>query len=560
MIYKFYNCSRKLYEHTEKLKYFITKNQLVNTYQNKFQKSIYFVYKNGNNGGFNEYTVFLNNENKHYNDRKSNFRMHYIVFANVLGLTVHVKKDENYENENINFLNNELLTTDSTVNINENVIRKNEFSFIGKNKLFGNSNDNNTKQSDNVLKGNNKNGSKNDKYEYYQELSEYSNMQIFSSNSHHELANEICSNLGIGLGRAYVGKFSDGEIALQIMDEVRGRDIYIIHSTPAGGKDVHSRLMELFLFISTLRRSSAKKVTAVIPYLNYSRQTKHLDDHNYVHSLGAPEIAILLQACGVDSIISVDLHNARIEGFSTGKKFQPPLMNINPQSLAVEYFKKKKLRNPVVVSIDNEGAERTKEFWIRMNKHSMNAGFTTLVSSNYNEINSREGYPVNDSCESNDFKNNRMNLHNEDNKKNNTNALNNSKIVDKKENDMYDKEKFTIVGDIKGCDCILVDDIIDTGEKSQKVAAILKNAGARKIYLYATHAILSDGCIEKINNSCIDEVVTTNTIHIPSNICCEKLHILSVAKLVAEGIKRAHNEQSLNALEDFSDGQIEMKV
>ncbi|ETW16874.1 hypothetical protein C923_04623 [Plasmodium falciparum UGT5.1] len=560
MIYKFYNCSRKLYEHTEKLKYFITKNQLVNTYQNKFQKSIYFVYKNGNNGGFNEYTVFLNNENKHYNDRKSNFRMHSIVFANVLGLTVHVKKDENYENENINFLNNELLTTDSTVNINENVIRKNEFSFIGKNKLFGNSNDNNTKQSDNVLKGNNKNGSKNDKYEYYQELSEYSNMQIFSSNSHHELANEICSNLGIGLGRAYVGKFSDGEIALQIMDEVRGRDIYIIHSTPAGGKDVHSRLMELFLFISTLRRSSAKKVTAVIPYLNYSRQTKHLDDHNYVHSLGAPEIAILLQACGVDSIISVDLHNARIEGFSTGKKFQPPLMNINPQSLAVEYFKKKKLRNPVVVSIDNEGAERTKEFWIRMNKHSMNAGFTTLVSSNYNEINSREGYPVNDSYESNDFKNNRMNLHNEDNKKNNTNALNNSKIVDKKENDMYDKEKFTIVGDIKGCDCILVDDIIDTGEKSQKVAAILKNAGARKIYLYATHAILSDGCIEKINNSCIDEVVTTNTIHIPSNICCEKLHILSVAKLVAEGIKRAHNEQSLNALEDFSDGQIEMKV
>lgn len=560
MIYKFYNCSRKLYEHTEKLKYFITKNQLVNTYQNKFQKSIYFVYKNGNNGGFNEYTVFLNNENKHYNDRKSNFRMHYIVFANVLGLTVHVKKDENYENENINFLNNELLTTDSTVNINENVIRKNEFSFIGKNKLFGNSNDNNTKQSDNVLKGNNKNGSKNDKYEYYQELSEYSNMQIFSSNSHHELANEICSNLGIGLGRAYVGKFSDGEIALQIMDEVRGRDIYIIHSTPAGGKDVHSRLMELFLFISTLRRSSAKKVTAVIPYLNYSRQTKHLDDHNYVHSLGAPEIAILLQACGVDSIISVDLHNARIEGFSTGKKFQPPLMNINPQSLAVEYFKKKKLRNPVVVSIDNEGAERTKEFWIRMNKHSMNAGFTTLVSSNYNEINSREGYPVNDSYESNDFKNNRMNLHNEDNKKNNTNALYNSKIVDKKENDMYDKEKFTIVGDIKGCDCILVDDIIDTGEKSQKVAAILKNAGARKIYLYATHAILSDGCIEKINNSCIDEVVTTNTIHIPSNICCEKLHILSVAKLVAEGIKRAHNEQSLNALEDFSDGQIEMKV
>ncbi|SBT78141.1 ribose-phosphate pyrophosphokinase, putative [Plasmodium ovale] len=547
MINNFYNsCSRKLCEQKDKLiKYLIAKNESVNIHQCRFQKSLYFAYENSYHNNFYEQPLFFNQERKKHNGKKTNLKTKTIIFANILGLSVPSKKDENLENKDINF-------------------RKNDFSLINNNgKMSSNSQETYSAEADNFRQEKSKGEKKDDKYEYYQEVSEYSNMQIFSSNSHHELANEICSNLGIGLGRAYVGKYSDGEIALQIMDEVRGRDIYLIHSTPSGGKEVHSRLMELFLFVSTLRRSSAKKVTAVIPYLNYSRQTKHLDDFNYVHSLGAPEIAILLQACGVDAIISVDLHNPRIEGFSTGEKlFQPPLMNINPQSLAVEYFKKKKLRNPVIVSIDNEGAERTKEFWIRMKKHSIDAGFTTLVSSSFNEINSREGYPRNDTNETNKISTSKyMNIFYQDKKKNNSSIkIVEDKNMDKKNVNICEKGKFTIVGDIKDCDCILVDDILDTGEKSKKVAALLKSAGARKIYLYATHAILSDGCIEKINDSCIDEVVTTNTIHIPSNICCEKLHILSVAKLVAEGIKRVHNEQSQNALEDFSDGQIEMKA
>ncbi|GAW82284.1 ribose-phosphate pyrophosphokinase [Plasmodium gonderi] len=548
MIYKIYNnYSRKLHEHSDKfIKYLIDKNKSVSIYQEKIQKSAYSLHETSKQSNFNEYPIVLNYEKQRHNGKRSNTKVKAILFANILGLTVHSKKDENLENKDM-------------------IIKKNEFSLINnKGKLSTNIKDTNNLESDSVNTGRNIKKSKDDKYEYYQELSEYSNMQIFSSNSHHELANEICSNLGIGLGRAYVGKYSDGEIALQIMDEVRGRDIYIIHSTPAGGKDIHARLMELFLFVSTLRRSSAKKVTAVIPYLNYSRQTKQLDDFNYVHSLGAPEIAILLQACGVDSIISVDLHNPRIEGFSTDEKlFQPPLMNINPQSLAVEYFKKKKLQNPVIVSIDNDGAERTKEFWIRMKNHSINAGFTTIVSSSHNEMNSREGHPSNVENElKNTSSNKYMNIFNQEKKKNSTtNPLKNleNKNMNQKNSNSFEKEKFTIVGDIKGCDCILVDDILDTGEKSKKVAAILKNAGASKIYLYATHAILSDGCIEKINESCIDEVLTTNTIHIPSNICCEKLHILSVAKLVAEGIKRVHNEQSKNAMEDFSDGEVEMQ-
>ncbi|KAI4836494.1 ribose-phosphate pyrophosphokinase [Plasmodium brasilianum] len=548
MINKFYNsCSRKLYKHKDKLlRHFFSKNETVNIYQNNFHKSLHFVYENSNHNKFNEYPV-LYNEQKRHNDKKSNYKTEIVIFANILGISVPSKKDENIENKITNIKKNEFIL------INNNNNKKNANSQESRN-LIG---------TDDAFLEKNKKKPKDDKYEYYQELSEYSNMQIFSSNSHHELANEICSNLGISLGRAYVGKYSDGEIALQIMDEVRGRDIYIIHSTPSGGKDVHSRLMELFLFISTLRRSSAKKVTAVIPYLNYSRQTNHLDDYNYVHSLGAPEIAILLQACGVDSIISVDLHNPRIEGFSTHEKlFQPSLMNINPQSLAVEYLKKKKLQNPVIVSIDNEGAERTKEFWIRMKKHSINAGFTTLVSSSYDEINSREGHPSNNRNEPNNVSSNKhKNIPYTDKKKNNISFnIPENKSIDKKNINIYEKEKFTIVGDIKNCDCILIDDILDTGEKSKKVASLLKNAGARKIYLYATHAILSDGCIEKINESCIDEVVTTNTIHIPSNICCEKLHILSVAKLVAEGIKRVHNEYSQNAMEDFSDGQVEMKA
>ncbi|KJP89889.1 hypothetical protein AK88_00345 [Plasmodium fragile] len=547
MIYRIYNYSRKLYEHRDKfVKYFSAKNESVNIYHDKFQKSVYFMYENANHYNFNEYPVVLNQERKRHNERRSHVKTKTILFANILGLVMPSKNDENTENKDIN-------------------IKKNEFSLINnKGRMSTNSKDTPNLEADCMHPGKNNKKSKDDKYEYYQELSEYSNMQIFSSNSHHELANEICSNLGIGLGRAYVGKYSDGEIALQIMDEVRGRDIYIIHSTPSGGKDIHSRLMELFLFVSTLRRSSAKKVTAVIPYLNYSRQTKHLDDFNYVHSLGAPEIAILLQACGVDAIISVDLHSPRIEGFSTDEKlFQPPLMNINPQSLAVEYFKKKKLQNPVIVSIDNDGAERTKEFWIRMKKYSLNAGFTTIVSSSYNEMDSREGHPNDDGNEGKNTSSKKyLNIFSQDRRKN-SNTTNPVKNVDNKNINQitpnFKKEEFTIVGDIKGCDCILVDDILDTGEKSKKVAALLKSAGASKIYLYATHPILSDGCIENINESCIDEVVTTNTIHIPSNICCEKLHILSVAKLLAEGIKRVQNEPSQNALEDFSDGEVIMK-
>ncbi|CAD2098916.1 ribose-phosphate pyrophosphokinase [Plasmodium vinckei petteri] len=530
MVYNLYTgFSRKFYEHTDKfIKHFIIKNEFLNSRQFILQKRLYHAHENANYNGFSgHYPIILIQQNKNNNERTKYNKIKTIAFANIFGASVVSQRDENLENEDIK-------------------IKINEFSFINKSKNTNSKDANNLDKSSAVIPENDKNKSKDDKYEYYQELSEYSNMQIFSSNSHHELANEICSNLGISLGRAYIGKYSDGEITLQIMDEVRGRDVYIIHSTPAGGKDVHSRLMELFLFVSTLRRSSAKKVIVVLPYLNYSRQNKQTGYFNNMHSLGAPEIAILLQTCGADSIIAVDLNNPRIEGFSTDQKFfQPPLMNINPQSLAVEYLKKKKLHNPVIVPIDIDGAEKAKEFWVRMKKHSNDVGFTTLVSSTCNGMNSRGEAPSNES---------------KDSSKMLTNKQKNGSSQDKNNINLLENEKITIVGDIKDCDCIIVNDILDTGKTSKKVAALLKNAGARKIYLYATHAILSDGCISQINDSCIDEVVTTNTIHIPRDVCCEKMHILSVAKLVAEGIKRFNNEQSQNAREDFSDGQVELNV
>ncbi|SCM18501.1 ribose-phosphate pyrophosphokinase, putative [Plasmodium berghei] len=544
MIYNLYTgFSRKLYEHRDKfIKLFIIKNEFLNTRQSILQKKLYYAHENANYNDFNgHHPIILIQQNKNHNEKNRYNKIKTIAFANIFGASVVSQRDENVEN----------------VENKDIKIKINEFSFINKSKNSNSKDANNLDKPSTVIPENNKNKSKDDKYEYYQELSEYSNMQIFSSNSHHELANEICSNLGISLGRAYIGKYSDGEITLQIMDEVRGRDVYIIHSTPAGGKDVHSRLMELFLFVSTLRRSSAKKVIVVLPYLNYSRQNKHNGYFNNMHSLGAPEIAILLQTCGADSIIAVDLNNPRIEGFSTDQKFfQPALMNINPQSLAVEYLKKKKLHNPVIVPIDIDDAERAKEFWVRMKKHSNDVGFTTLVSSTYNGMHSREEPANDESNESSKMLTNKQNIVSQD-------KTNNSSLKDfesKNNINLHENEKITIVGDIKDCDCIIVNDILDTGEKSKKVAALLKNAGARKIYLYATHAILSDGCISKINDSCIDEVVTTNTIHIPTDICCEKMHILSVAKLVAEGIKRFNNEQSQNAREDFSDGQVELNV
>eukprot|EP00920_Eleutheroschizon_duboscqi_P024004 GHVT01059674.1.p1 GENE.GHVT01059674.1~~GHVT01059674.1.p1 ORF type:complete len:587 (-),score=46.38 GHVT01059674.1:3581-5341(-) len=378
---------------------------------------------------------------------------------------------------------------------------------------------------------------------FYQEPSEFSDFQIFTGTTHPELAREICAHLGICLGRAYVAHFADGETSIQIMDEVRGRDVFVIQSLPRNGGDIHNALMELFLMITSLRRSSAKRLTAVVPYLPYARQTHQYDVETAIRPIAAAEIAILLQTCGVDRVVFVDLHNARMEGFFTRQDGPPlPVSNIQPHGLAVEYFKTKELVAPVVVATENTGGERSMAFWTRLKRVGIEAGFTTMVS---NRIGRAEREGGHDCPEGGSPSRKRP-----EEALSTTPEAPSSAGADASETDSPTSSAsgWNLVGDVKGCDCIIVDDIIDTGERAENTARQLRAAGAQRIFMYATNGLFSKGAIERLNNAPIEEVVVTNTVPIPPQICCEKLQVLSIGKLLAEAIRRVHTSTSVSPL------------
>ncbi|PFH34797.1 ribose-phosphate diphosphokinase subfamily protein [Besnoitia besnoiti] len=364
----------------------------------------------------------------------------------------------------------------------------------------------------------------------YQELCADSSLQLFSGSAHPELAREIAAHLNVTLGRAHVGRYADGECVIKILDEVRGRDVFVIQSTPAAGGDVHSSLMELFLFLTALRRASAKRITAVIPYMPYDRETELSHGDEILTPMAAADLAVLLQVCGADGVMFVDVHNPRMEGFFTASSTTPlPMTNIQPHRLAVKYFKKKELVNPVIVATDNTAGEKAVAFWTLMKGGGVNAGFTTMVcDAPKREV--REGSPILFPV-----------------------------VGERSEGAEGSAEgAWNHVGDVAGCDCIIVDDIIDTGEKAARTAKDLQAGGARRIFMLATHGVLSKGSVDRINSSPIQEVVVTNTVPFPSHICCEKLVVLSVGKLMAEAIKRVHEEQSLSSL--FDDAKIHSHI
>ncbi|CBZ51720.1 putative ribose-phosphate pyrophosphokinase [Neospora caninum Liverpool] len=358
----------------------------------------------------------------------------------------------------------------------------------------------------------------------YQELCADSSLQLFTGTAHPELAREIAAHLNVTLGRTQLGRYADGEVVIQILDEVRGKDVFVIQSTPAAGGDVHTCLVELFLLLTAIRRASAKRIIAVLPCMPYDRETELTHGDDILTPMAAADLAILLQVCGADGVMFVDIHNPRMEGFFTSPSGPPlPMTNIQPHRLAVKYFQKKDLVRPVVVATDNTAGEKAMAFWTLLKKNGISAGFTTMVcDAPKREV--REGSPIlfsnvgerpASSCEG---ENNRM-------------ALNH-------------------VGNVEGCDCIIVDDIIDTGEKAAATAKELQAGGARRIFMLATHGVLSKGSVDRINKSPIQEVVLTNTVPIPPHIFCEKLVVLSVGKLMAEAIKRVHAEESLSNLFD----------
>ncbi len=307
-------------------------------------------------------------------------------------------------------------------------------------------------------------------------------MKIFTGNSNKDLAKEICSYLLMPLGKASVGTFSDGEIMVQLHENVRGKDIFVIQTF---SNPVNKHLMELLIMMDALKRASAYRITAVLPYYGYARQDRKAEPRV---PITAKLIADLITVAGADRVLTLDLHVGQIQGF-----FNIPVDNIFATPVILEYLKKMDLKDLVVVSPDAGGVERARAIAKKLN--------TSLA------------------------------------------------IIDKRREKANVSEVMNIIGDVEGRDALLLDDMIDTAGTITQGAGALKKAGARKVYAACTHPVLSGSAIDRLNGSVIDEVIVTNTIPLNGkDQSCKKITTLSVAPLLGEAIRNTHNETSVSSL------------
>jgi ribose-phosphate pyrophosphokinase len=318
------------------------------------------------------------------------------------------------------------------------------------------------------------------------------NPLIFSGTANSPLAKEICSHLGLKLGEMTVKTFADGEIGIQVHENVRGKDVFLIQ--PTCPPDVNDHLMELILMISTFRRASARRITAVIPYYGYARQDRKMASRV---PISAADVAILLESMGVDRVMAVDLHCGQIQGF-----FGPrtPCDNLEGSVTGLEYFLGLDLKgsSTVVVSPDAGGVFRAKKFREGLNQYgNIDAGLAMIIKQ-----------------------------------RSRANAI----------------DRMDLVGNVEGMDCIIVDDMIDTAGTLCKAASELKARGAKRIYAFATHGLFSGPAIDNINKSAFEKVVVCNTVPLPAEKSSPKIVQLSVGHLLAEAIARIHNKQSVSEL------------
>lgn len=307
-------------------------------------------------------------------------------------------------------------------------------------------------------------------------------LKVFSGNANPGLAKEICQKMNITLGNALVGRFSDGEINVQIVDNVRGMDVFVVQPT---ANPVNRHLMELLIMIDALKRASAARITAVLPYYGYSRQDRKVQPRVPITS---KLVADLITTAGANRVLTVDLHAGQIQGF-----FNIPVDNLFAAPVIMDYLRSKKFTNLTVVSPDAGGVERARAFAKRLDA-----------------------------------------------------AL---AIIDKRRDKPNVAQVMHIIGDVKGHDCLLLDDMVDTAGTLTEGASALKADGAGRIFAACTHAVLSGPATKRINQSVLDEVIATNTIGLDSKQQeCRKLTVLSVAPLLAESITRIHEETSLSSL------------
>ena len=308
-------------------------------------------------------------------------------------------------------------------------------------------------------------------------------VKIFACNSNPQLAAKIAANLGMELGNSNVGMFSDGEIAININEMVRGSDVFIVQST---SNPVNNNLMELLIMIDALKRASASRITAVMPYFGYARQDRKSKARD---PISAKLVADLLTTAGADRVLTMDLHAAQIQGF-----FNIPVDHLKGGRLLAEYYLEKfPVRDDVVVvSPDLGSVTRARDFAAKLD------------------------VPI--------------------------------AIIDKRRPKPNVSEVMNIIGDIKDKTCILLDDMIDTAGTITNGAQALADRGAKAVYACCTHGVLSGPAIERIQNSPIEELLTLDTIVIPEERRIPKIKTISVASLFAEAIRRIYNDTSLSEL------------
>jgi ribose-phosphate pyrophosphokinase len=310
------------------------------------------------------------------------------------------------------------------------------------------------------------------------------NMMVFTGNANPKLANEIVARLHLPMGKAVVGRFSDGEVQVEIMENVRGRDVFIVQPTCA---PTNENLMELLVLVDAVRRSSAARITAVIPYLGYARQDRRPRSARV--PITAKVVADMIATVGTDRVLTVDLHADQIQGF-----FNVPVDNVYASPILLGDIWRQKYPNLMVVSPDVGGVVRARALAKRLDDADL-------------------------------------------------------AIIDKRRPKANVAKVMNIIGDVKGRSCVIVDDLVDTAGTLCQAAKALKEHGAAKVLAYCTHPVLSGPAVENINNSVLDELVVTDTIPLrPDAEDCDRIRQLSIAELLAETMRRVSDEESVSSL------------
>jgi len=311
----------------------------------------------------------------------------------------------------------------------------------------------------------------------------YDNLMVFTGNANPKLAADVAKRLNISLGRAKVGRFSDSEVMVEILENVRGKDVFVIQPTCTPTND---NLMELLIMVDALKRASAARITATIPYLGYARQDRRPRSTRV--PISAKVVANMLQAAGVDRMLTVDLHSDQIQGF-----FDIPVDNIYAGPILLGDVWKHHYDNLLVVSPDVGGVVRARAIAKRLESDLA--------------------------------------------------------IIDKRRPKPNVSEVMNIIGEVQGRTCIIIDDMVDTANTLCKAAQALKEHGAQKVVAYSTHAVLSGAAVARIAESALDELVVTDTIPLRDDAkTCKRIRQLSIAELLAETMLRISNDESVSSL------------